>query len=184
MPCVREKAAAMINSGVDGVREIVSFRPWLHLALGESDAADGRCAVVLSGFSGFIDASGLWAVCSLSVYHKTWSFFWGCCWWVLEGRVECNAKTQLPIASFLSFRLWSHLTTSISRKWLLSHTIITTSYHMTYYLPSSEYDFLRIPSQMIRDHIARIWYLRREETQRYWWAHIRKYLSGLTSVHV
>ena len=53
LPCLESDCIAEDHShdnpGIRWVRGDAVFRPWLHLALGETDAADGSHAVLLSG---------------------------------------------------------------------------------------------------------------------------------------
>lgn len=124
------------NPGVRWVRGDIVFRPWLHLALGGSDAVDGRCAVLPSGLFRIyrcLRALSCVHACLSITKHEASSgvAFVG---FGRQSRMQMQ-RPSFQLASFLSFRLWSHLANlSISRKWLLSHIIITTNYHMTYYL--------------------------------------------------
>lgn len=82
------------------------FRPWLHLALGESDAADGRCAVVLSGlFRIYRCLRALSCVhACLSITKHEASSGVAVAGFGRQSRMQMQ-RPNFQLASFLSFRL-------------------------------------------------------------------------------
>ena len=94
------------NPGVRWVRGDIVFRPWLHLALGESDAVDGRCAVLPSGLFRIyrcLRALSCVHACLSITKHEASSgvAFVG---FGRQSRMQMQ-RPSFQLASFLSFRL-------------------------------------------------------------------------------